>query len=179
VILFRGTSYDLSAGRPGLEHDVGPGLYLTPSRTMGATYADERRQDEHTRPGAPGIVLAVEITERDLGRVLNIYEGTPEAQSWEAHLNRPMFMGMGRALQASYAGGREAYRSFFFGWLREQGISLSAYDAVLAWDYRLQGPQLALRNRAMIDAFLRRSTESARATDAPGSRPHPGTLRRP
>jgi hypothetical protein len=173
VVIYRGTTWQVSAGVPGLEHDLGPGLYVTPSLRIGAIYADERRVDERTKPGAPGIVLAAELTERDLGRVLDIYNGTAEKASWDEFLSR---LGMvGRNLAERYFGGHEQYFRLFSIWLQQTGRSLEQYDAIVAPDYRLKGPQMVIRNRAVIDALLRRSQEVARATDAPGANPHPGT----
>ncbi|HEX6745758.1 MAG TPA: hypothetical protein VF092_00485 [Longimicrobium sp.] len=178
VIIYRGTTWQVSGGVPGLKHDLGPGLYVSPSPRIGAIYAEERRVDERTAPGSPGVVLATELTERDLGRVLDIYNDGPAKRSWEDFLyNDRLVKTIGPALAERYAGGHEHYFSLFSLWLQKTGRSLGQYDAIIAPEYRLKGPQMVIRNRAIIDALLRRAQEAARAVDAAGAPPHPGSVR--
>jgi hypothetical protein len=178
LYIYRGTTWALREGVGGLEHDLGAGLYLSPSETIAATYADERRRDERNPAGAPGIVYRLELGRADLGRILDLWYDSPEKRSWNDYLdNDPMLMGMGRRVKAAFEGGNTFYRSFFLEWLRKSGLSLDSYDVVIAPDYRLRGPQIVFRNRALVDAFVRRATERARAVDAPGAFPDPRQMR--
>jgi hypothetical protein len=158
-VLFRGTTYSFRGGRSTFTHDLGPGVYMTPDLELGVRYAQERRsQVQAQEPGAPGIVVRVETTMDQLGKVLDVTEPGLRAE-WEAYLRK---MPLGDVVLAG-GGAAEIYNAHFHNWLLSKGMSASQFDVIIGWEYRNNGPQVCIRNGALADSLLKASQEYARA----------------
>ncbi len=138
---FRGESTTVPPSKAGgAIHDFGDGLYFTNSKEVAELYAKTR---VHHGGGEPR-VFSVQIDRSQLGRVLDL-ETDPR---WREFLRKPQIPGQpGTTPETLIRMANENYGRFFEQFLKQHGIRIDQYDAVIGPEFVRGGSQLCLLHR--------------------------------
>ena len=160
IIIWRGTAPEYIHGISRSDHDLGNGLYLTLDRGLGVLYAQERRAEvQRNNPGSPGLVLEIEVSPGELGRVLDFYYDKKLRGEWEAYLaSIPGGTGL-RLIEGRLP---KNYYPFFQQWLKSKGMDETQFDTISGPEYIRGGNQIVIRDKDIRERLMEKSVEVMR-----------------
>jgi hypothetical protein len=140
---------DLAPGKRGVVHDLGPGTYFTDSADVAQVYAETRAP---TDPAARRMIGGT-VDVKSLGKVLDLTKD-------------PAFMGLYKTYTKSIPKpSGEPYRNLVEGYLKNKGIKLSDYDAIIGPEGVRGGRQMCVRTPEVL-AKVRAVMKPVTATGA-------------
>lgn len=125
-----------SASHGAVIHDLGDGMYMTDSPEVAQRYAQLRAGETPSTARA----WSANVDRSSLGRVLDL---TTDSR-WQAHMERVVSEGTKMKDLLKFPG--KNYWHIFEGFLKEHGLKLSDYDAIIGPEAQRGGKQICIRN---------------------------------
>lgn len=137
-------------------HDFGDGLYFADQLETASQYAWLRQHDSSgARSLDKGIVFQVEVSTSQIGKVLDLRS----SPAWSSFLSKKIHGTSPNDVLTSPSGNsvrNELYNHYFTLFLKQQGLKVEDFDAVIGPDFVRGGNQLCLLFRKGTNELTRR-----------------------
>ncbi|UVC19414.1 hypothetical protein [Mesorhizobium onobrychidis] len=151
IVVFRGTTIRWRWGDVAdLVHDLGQGIYFSSSDEVAAMYAKLKREGADTQ-----IVLIAELTQQELGKVLDLTEGAM-GRRWDEYI-RPIMEKNGK----NWFVNENYYERTLLPFLDMLGAQVDDFDTIIGHEYIRGGKQYKFRRGTKVhDKVVMEAQES-------------------